>query len=183
MKKIFTLILCLLFILPITCLAKDSDPRVGIIRVDDDSLLNDNEISWIVEDKTASLFDNDKYDYVSFSELEADFEAFLDKNSIQNNNQLSDDVLLKFAKEQNLDYLCFMNFNLEELQYDRVFFKSTYRGMLGVDLKYYNVADGSLLYASHLFADGSAKDQLSACRKGADKLMKRIGWHFSPDNF
>ena len=183
MKKIFTLILCLLFILPVTCLAKDSDPRVGIIRVDDDSLLNDNEISWIVEEKTASLFGADKYDYVSFGELEADFEAFLDKNNIQNNNQLSDDVLLKFAKEQNLAYLCFMNFNLEELQYDRVFFKSSYRAMLGVDLKYYNVADGSLLYASHLFADGSAKDQISACRKSAAKLMKRIDWHFSPDNF
>ena len=182
MKKIFFLILCLLFILPITCLAKDSAPRIGIIRVDDDSLLNDNEISWIVEDKTSSLFD-DKYDYVSFGELEADFETFLDKNNIQNNNQLTDDVLLKFAKEQSLDYLCFMNFNLEELQYDRVFFKSAYRAMLGVDLKYYNVANGSLLYASHVFADGSDKDQLLACRKGAAKLMKRIDWHFSPDNF
>ena len=182
MKKIFTLILCLLFILPITCLAQDAGPRIGIIRVDDDNLLNDNEISWILEDKTASLFD-DKYDYVSFGELEADFEAFLDKNNIQNNTQLTDDVLMKFAKEQNLDYLCFMNFNLDELQYDRVFFKSAYRAMLGVDLKYYNVADGSLLYASHVFADGSAKDQLSACRNGAVKLMKRIDWHFNPDNF
>ena len=92
MKKIFTLILCLLFILPVTCLAKDSDPRVGIIRVDDDSLLNDNEISWIVEEKTASLFGDDKYDYVSFGEQEADFEAFLDKNNIQYMDQLSVDV-------------------------------------------------------------------------------------------
>ena len=183
MKKIFTLILCLLFILPVACLAKDSGPRIGIIRVDDDSLLSDNEISWIVEEKTDALFDDNKYDYVSFGELEADFEIFTDRNNIQNNSQLTDDVLLKFAKEQNLDYLCFMNFNLDEMQYDRVFFKSAYRAMLGVDLKYYNVADGSLLYASHLFADGSAKDQISACRKGAAKLMKRIDWHFSPDNF
>ena len=183
MKKVFTLLLlCLLFILPIACFAQDAGPRIGIIRVDDDNLLNDNEISWIIEDRTTSLFD-EKYDYVSFTELEADFETFLDRNGIQNNNQLTDDVLLKFAKEQNLDYLCFMNFNLDELQYDRVFFKAAYRAMLGVDLKYYNVTDGSLLYASHIFADGSAKDQLSACRKGADKLMRRVGWHFSPDNF
>ena len=183
MKKIFALILCLLFILPAACLAQSTAPSVGIIRVDDGSLLNDNEISWIVEDKTSSLFDNDKYDYVAFSDLEADFGAFLDRNNIQNNNQLTDDILVKFAKEQNLDYLCFMNFNLDELQYDRVFFKSSYRAMLGVDLKYYNAASGELLYANHLFADGTAKEQMSACRNSAAKLMRRIGWHFDPDNF
>ena len=183
MKKIFILLLCLLFVLPAVSFAQNSLPRIGVIRVDGDSLLSDNEISWIVEEKAATLFDEENYDYVPFAELEADFEAFLSKNNIQNNNQLTDEVLVKFAKEQNLNYLCFMNFNLEELQYDRVFFKSAYRAMLGVDLKYYNISNGELLYANHLFADGSAKDEMSACRKSAAKVMRRVSWQFSPDNF
>lgn len=183
MRKIFAFVLCLLFILPVACFAQSSSPRIGIIRVDDGNLLSDNEISWIVEDKTASLFAGDKYNYEAFGELEADFGAFLDMNNIQNNNQLTDDILLKFAKEQDLDYLCFMNFNLDEMQHDRVFFKSAYRAMLSADIKYYDVEQNSLLYANHLFADGNAKDETSAFRKGAAKLMRRIAWHFDPDNF
>ncbi len=183
MKKIFILMLCLLFVLPAVSFAQNSLPRIGIIRVDDDSLLCDSEISATVEEKMAEIVDDEKYDYVPFAELEADFEVFLNKNNIQNNNQLTDDMLVKFAKEQNLNYLCFMNFNLEELQYDRVFFKSAYRAMLGVDLKYYNIENGELLYANHVFADGSAKDEMSACRKSAAKVMRRVSWQFSPDNF
>ncbi|MGL5207280.1 MAG: hypothetical protein ACRC8T_07190 [Acidaminococcaceae bacterium] len=183
MKKVLTLLLCLFFVLPAVSFAQNPEARIGVIMIDDGSLLSDNEISATIEKKMAEIVGDGKYEYVPFTELETEFNAFLSRNNIQNNNQLTDDVLVKFAQEQNLNYLCFLNFNLEELQYDRVFFKSAYRAMLGVDVKYYNVSSEELLYANHLFADGSDKNESSACRKSAAKLMRRVAWQFSPDNF
>ena len=93
MKKIFILMLCLLFVLPAVSFAQNSLPRIGIIRVDDDSLLCDSEISATVEEKLAEIVDDEKYDYVPFAELEADFEVFLNKN-----NKYEDSDLLKDSR-------------------------------------------------------------------------------------
>lgn len=181
MKKLITLLLFLIFVLPTICLAQDSDtkrPTIGVVRVGDDALFNDEEISCIIDGKTAALFDGDEYNYISFNELQPAFEAFLDKNNVQNNNGLTNDILVKFAKEKNLDYLLFMNFNLDELLLDQVFFKSTYRAVLGTDIVLLNAEDGGVLYTNHLIADGSAADETAACKKSTKKMMRRIKANF-----
>lgn len=183
MKKLVAFILCLTFILPAVCLAQDLEtlrPAIGFIRVGDDALLNDDEINSVIDEKAAALFD-DQYNYIAFNDLQPAFEGFVARNNMQNNNELTSNILLKFAKEQNLDYLLFMNFNLDELHYDQVFFKSAYRAMLGVDLMLLNADEGTVLYTNHLIADGSATDETTACRKSAAKMMRRINAHFNVD--
>lgn len=181
MKKLFALIICLVFILPTICLAQDSGskrPTIGAVRVGDDALFNDEAISCIIDGKTAALFDEDKYNFISFNELQPAFEAFSIKNNLQNSNDLNNDILVKFAKEKNLDYLLFMNFNLDDLLLDKVFFKSTYRAVLGTDIVLLNAEDGEAVYTNHLIADGSAADENTACKISAKRIMRRIKANF-----
>lgn len=184
MKKLFALTLFLTFLLPALCLAQDfatARPIIGVIRVGDEALFNDEEIVCMIDEKTAALFETETYQYLPFTELEPSFTAFLASNDVQNTSELTDELLHKFAKEQDLDYLLFTEYKIDELQYDRVFFKSTYRVMLGTDLKFLDADESEVLYANHLIADGNSNDESTAYRKSVKKMMRRIKAHFNVD--
>lgn len=184
MKKILLLIICIIVSVPSLVLANET-PKVGVMRTLSYGLLiSDNNSKELLTTSMDELFKNsnklNKYEYVPFDQLRKSIILFADKEKVHSAQDLTTDELVKFGKEQNLDYVLYADYNRDNIKFATAFMGLSCDVSLGMTAKLVNVNTAEVIYLDHLNSLGKATSEVRAVREAIPPLMQKFAEQFKP---
>lgn len=171
-----------MFILSSICFAQDisSDKaRVGVVihLWDFISAKEVHEIKNEINNEINGKFNNPHYEYLSAPKLANSLENFCDKQIIvaPGLTFLTRNQLLDFAKEQKIDYIVIMRFNIG----DRNVHDGISDYVLNLKVMAIEVSSNNLLYIDKLSDNGSGSTSVKAWIDGLPRLINKFNSQFN----